>query len=152
MIKNILLISLIFFLNGCEDKEIVFPSSCPKQIKQIIVCQNFLKNLGVSGLEYQGCEEIEAVPSNYFEATYFIKEENIVDVEKKLIKKVNIQNFTNLNAIQLTKSISKAYFCIDNIEVSLFVNLKNNPLGTSTRVDSNNKDYKLMARVPAGEI
>ncbi len=150
MIKHIILIFYImFFLNGC-GKEITFPSSCATPTKPIdIVCRDFLKYLNIEQLEYQKCELVEAVPAGLFEATYFIKEENADFVEKELIKKVNIQNFTNLNAIQLTKYVSKANFCMDNVEVSLFVYLKNNPLGTS---DINNKDYKIVAQVAAGDI
>jgi len=153
MIKDILLISLIFFLNGCEDKEIVAFSSCKTPIKlETIVCQNFLKNIGIKGLEYQGCKEGEGPPADYFEAIYFIKEENVVDVEKELIKKVNMQKFTDLNDMALTTDRVKSYFCIDNINVSLFIYLKNNPLKGFSSVDENNKDYKLKARVYSREI
>jgi len=153
MIKHIIFIFyIIFFLNGCEKKEITFPSSCTMPTKQIHTCQNFLKYLEIDQLVYQKCELVEAVPSGYFEAIYFIKEENVDMVEKELINKVNIKKFTKLNAIQLSKSVVKAHFCIENVEVSLFVDLKNNPLGRLNGLSNTKRDYKILARVPAGEI
>jgi len=59
-----------------------------------------------------------------------------------------MEKFTNLNAVQLSTTISRASFCTEDINVSLFVDFKNNPLGALHGLSSNHtKDYEIRARV-----
>ncbi len=126
-----LLVVLVF---GCEE-EVYIPQYHRPELIHNISCGDYLKPLAIKGLDYIGCERIELhIPSHEYVATYFLRLENAVNVEKQLIQKLNIKSFTNLTLSNIFKHDIHEYVYIDNTGIGLDILLDITPLSFQNRM------------------